>query len=158
MSYYFTQQPRWISKICWVKEVRHTRVQVIRFHSYEVPKQAKSPLGDIIENKGCLWWGPGRSTQGCYSNVFCLDWGASYTVEHRCYKKPTADFPGGPVAETLCSQCRGHRFNPWLGNYDPTCCAAQPKEFFFFKFLKVTPKVTNCKFNICALYCNYSSI
>ena len=26
------------------------------------------------------------------------------------------DFPGGPVAKTLCSQCRGTRFDPWSGN------------------------------------------
>ena len=26
------------------------------------------------------------------------------------------DFPGGPVAEALCSQCRGPRFDPWSGN------------------------------------------
>ena len=26
------------------------------------------------------------------------------------------DFPGSPVVKTLCSQCRGHGFNPWLGN------------------------------------------
>ena len=26
------------------------------------------------------------------------------------------DFSGGLVAETLCSKCRGPRFNPWLGN------------------------------------------
>ena len=26
------------------------------------------------------------------------------------------DFPRGPVAETPHSQCRGLRFNPWLGN------------------------------------------
>ena len=25
------------------------------------------------------------------------------------------DFPGNPVAETLYSQCRGHRFDPWSG-------------------------------------------
>ena len=25
-------------------------------------------------------------------------------------------FPGGPVAKTLNSQCRGHRFNPWSRN------------------------------------------
>ena len=31
------------------------------------------------------------------------------------------DFPGGPVAKTLCSQCRRHGFNPWSwsGNYIP---------------------------------------
>ena len=26
------------------------------------------------------------------------------------------DFPGGPAVKTLCSQCRGPRFNPWSGN------------------------------------------
>ncbi len=26
------------------------------------------------------------------------------------------DFPGGPVVRTLCFYCRGHGFNPWLGN------------------------------------------
>ena len=26
------------------------------------------------------------------------------------------DFPGGPVAKTPCSQCRGDGFDPWSGN------------------------------------------
>ena len=26
------------------------------------------------------------------------------------------DFPGGPVVQTLCFCCRGHRFDPWSGN------------------------------------------
>ena len=26
------------------------------------------------------------------------------------------DFSGGPVAKTLCSQCRGPEFNPWWRN------------------------------------------
>ena len=39
------------------------------------------------------------------------------------------DFPGDPVAKTLCSQCREPRFNPWSRNYIPhvaskTLCAA----------------------------------
>ena len=29
------------------------------------------------------------------------------------------DFPGGPVAKTLCSQCRGPGFNPWSGKLIP---------------------------------------
>ena len=29
------------------------------------------------------------------------------------------DFPGGPVAKTLCSQCRGLGFNPWSENQTP---------------------------------------
>ena len=27
------------------------------------------------------------------------------------------DFPGGPVAKTLWSQCHGSRFDLWSGNY-----------------------------------------
>ena len=36
----------------------------------------------------------------------------------KCDTKSTnnKDFPGGPVGMTLCSQCRGPEFNPWLGN------------------------------------------
>ena len=26
------------------------------------------------------------------------------------------DFPGSPVAKTMCSHFRGHRLNSWLGN------------------------------------------
>ena len=29
------------------------------------------------------------------------------------------DFPGGPVAKTPCSRCRGPRFDPWSENYIP---------------------------------------
>ena len=29
------------------------------------------------------------------------------------------DYPGGPVAETPCSQCRGPGFDPWSGNWLP---------------------------------------
>ena len=43
------------------------------------------------------------------------------------------DFPGGPVVKTPCFQCRGHKFNPWLGNEDPACCAAWPQINKFFK-------------------------
>ena len=31
-------------------------------------------------------------------------------------KTKNRDFPGGPVVKTPHSQCRGHRFNPRLGN------------------------------------------
>ena len=33
--------------------------------------------------------------------------------------KISRDFPGGPVAKTLHSQCRGPWFKPWSGNYIP---------------------------------------
>ena len=29
------------------------------------------------------------------------------------------DFPGGLVAKTLCSQCKGLGSNPWSGNWIP---------------------------------------
>ena len=31
-------------------------------------------------------------------------------------EKESRDSSGGPVAETLCSQCKGPGFNPWSGN------------------------------------------
>ena len=31
-------------------------------------------------------------------------------------KMPHRDFPGGPVVSTLCFHCRGHGFDPCLGN------------------------------------------
>ena len=33
------------------------------------------------------------------------------------------DFPGCPAAKNPLFHCRGHRFNPWLGNEDPICVA-----------------------------------
>ena len=30
------------------------------------------------------------------------------------------DFPGGPVARTLCFQCRGPGFDPWFREIDHT--------------------------------------
>ena len=43
--------------------------------------------------------------------------------EHPMFLKETCpgDFPGGPVVKTLSFQCKGCRFNPWSGNYDPMC-------------------------------------
>ena len=54
----------------------------------------------------------------------------------QCYLNGTApnfvrilgDFPGGPVAKTPSSQCKGHRFDPCSGNQGPACHMAQPKQ------------------------------
>ena len=35
------------------------------------------------------------------------------------YLKEHTDFPGAPVAKMPCSQCRGPKFNPWIGNEIP---------------------------------------
>ena len=34
-------------------------------------------------------------------------------------KPQERDFPGGSMAKTPCLPCRGSKFNPWSGNYDP---------------------------------------
>ena len=47
--------------------------------------------------------------------------GTEHTHTHTSVKiTEKRGFPGGPVAETLCSQCRGPRFDPWSG--DCCCC------------------------------------
>ena len=43
-------------------------------------------------------------------------------------QRPWGDFPGGPAVRTLSFHCRGHRFDPWSGNEDPSCCVARPNE------------------------------
>ena len=40
--------------------------------------------------------------------------------------KYMVDFPDGPVAKTPHFYCRGHGFNPWLGNQDPACHMVWP--------------------------------
>ena len=32
------------------------------------------------------------------------------------------------MVKTLCSHCRGHRFDLWSGNLNPTCHMLQPKK------------------------------
>ena len=45
-----------------------------------------------------------------------------FYLKHRPYKVNSnkmhsfMDFPRGPVVKTPCSQCRGPRFHPWVGN------------------------------------------
>ena len=49
-------------------------------------------------------------------------------IARRCIKKmPSGGFPGGPVVRALSFHCRGHWFDPWSGNSDPTSRAVRPK-------------------------------
>ena len=41
-------------------------------------------------------------------------------------KKTLRDFPGGPVAKTLSSQCKGPRFDPWSENQQRRQCNPTP--------------------------------
>ena len=45
------------------------------------------------------------------------------------YKLSLWDFPGGPVVKTSHFQCKEHKFDPWLGNWGPTCHRAWPNIF-----------------------------
>ena len=35
-------------------------------------------------------------------------------------KKQEWEFPGSSVVKISCFHCRGHEFQPWSGNWDPT--------------------------------------
>ena len=62
------------------------------------------------------------------------------------------DFPGGPVIRTACFHCRGNRFDPWLGNQDPTSRAAQPKKKNIYIYIYVCVCVCVC---VSACVCVY---
>ena len=42
-------------------------------------------------------------------------------------EKKNPKFPSGPMVRTLCFHCRGHTFDPSLGNQDPICRVEGPK-------------------------------
>ena len=47
----------------------------------------------------------------------------TWTWEGLAQELDARNFPGSLVVKTLRCQCRGGRFNAWVGNYDPTRCA-----------------------------------
>ena len=44
---------------------------------------------------------------------------SKFLTEKIFYYLRSGDFPGGPVAKTLSSQLKGHRFDPWSRNSIP---------------------------------------
>ena len=46
---------------------------------------------------------------------------------HRSIRDIWQNFPGGPVIKTPSFHCRRFRLDPWLGNYNPACHVAWPK-------------------------------
>ena len=44
---------------------------------------------------------------------------SSHVAQGQVIRKWLGDFPGGPVAKTLWSQCRGPGLHPWSGNEIP---------------------------------------
>ena len=57
-------------------------------------------------------------------NIYVLSCNSEESKRLILKLKNKGDFPGGPLVRNLPSQCKGHRFDPWLRNYDPTCCGA----------------------------------
>ena len=49
-------------------------------------------------------------------------------IKEKGKQVPLRDFPGGLVIKTLQSQCKGHGFHPWAGNWNPTCDGVWPKK------------------------------
>ena len=67
------------------------------------------------------------------------------------------DFPGVPVVKTPRFQCRGHRFDPCLGNWDPTCHVAWPKKkkrsmAKLFSLINVTTYTLNSRWELPLFY------
>ena len=58
---------------------------------------------------------PGPYTMGLIKMIIYKSEKNKYTLLLLKYSL-FGDFPGGPVAKTVCSQCRGHGFHPWSVN------------------------------------------
>ena len=62
----------------------------------------------------CISRDPPRMSNNCFQGLGIPEEGQ---MQHTSPSKPErVDFPGGPVVKTPCCQCRGPRFDPWLGN------------------------------------------
>ena len=48
-----------------------------------------------------------------------------HSFKPRICRAPDQNFPDSPVVKIPGFQYKGHRFNPWLGNEDPTWCKAK---------------------------------
>ena len=52
----------------------------------------------------------------------------SHLLEWLLSRRQERRFPEGPVVRIPCFHGRGHRFDSWSGNQDPTSCAMPPKK------------------------------
>ena len=69
------------------------------------------------------------------------------------------DFPGAPGVKALCFHCRGHGFNPWLGNSDSAGCTAKTLGDNIVKLVsKGCFRVAGCQISqILALYLGHTT-
>ena len=73
----------------------------------------------VSANSGRCWrTGKSGVLQSMWSQRIRQDW---VTEQQR-------DFPGSPEVKTLHFQCKGHRFDLWSRNWDPTCCVERLKK------------------------------
>ena len=52
----------------------------------------------------------------CAASVELITLGKAQVPAVKWIQESIRDFPGGPVVEIPRSHCRGHGFDPWLGN------------------------------------------
>ena len=55
--------------------------------------------------------------------VFFFFLNVYFILSTSLYKNIHWNFPGGPVAKTSGSKCKGSKFDPWSGNYIPHAAA-----------------------------------
>ena len=74
-------------------------------HTHKLP--AEKPKLGCLQNHCNL--------QG-FKNTISVEFGGKKPVIQVFEISHVGDIPGGPVIKTLCFHCRGHGFDPWLGN------------------------------------------
>ena len=84
---------------------------------------------DIINIDSEAW--PGAQTisntgQECFSVLICQQRQSSKLLTGRVLQIPPSGLPGGPVAKTPCSKCRGPGFDPWSGNLSSHATTKDP--------------------------------
>ena len=62
------------------------------------------------DNRACLETNENKNTE--YQNLQ----DAARNCKRETFKAINREFPGGPVAETLCSRYRGAGLDPWSGD------------------------------------------
>ena len=75
-----------------------------------------SKLQEIVEDRGA-WHAAVHEVARSWTQL--IDW----TQQQQIWK-----FPGGSVVRVLPLHFGRHRFDPWLGNWDPTSCMVQQKK------------------------------
>ena len=89
-------KPFWQPAFFWSQPNRNSRLFTYRRTTLAISVSFKSLYGGEAEEDG--------------TGVRHGDGQPPHKVHQKLIKR---DYPGGPVAKTLCSQRRGLRFNPW---------------------------------------------